>query len=130
MRQAVHSQGVRADQPPSGSCPSVGFPLLCPLFPPLSEFLGPVLFLGLVGDAQDQSGKGVCFPLEVLTPLCGFLFFMGFFFLVTTSSDHHLGPCFPSLTTEQGVGCTPKIYPLEKCILEVYRQSPGKNPCY
>ena len=40
MRQVVQSPGVRADQPPGGSCPGFGFPLLCPLFPPLGSFWG------------------------------------------------------------------------------------------
>ena len=34
--------------------------------------------------------------------------FCGLFFLVTTSSDHHLGPCFPSLTTGLHLHSIPK----------------------
>ena len=133
MHQAVHSQGVRADQPPGGSCPSFGFPLLCPfmsLVPSLKWVSGACTLPGSGWWCPRPIREGGMFPTRGSHSPPWLPLFCGLFFLVTTSSDHHLGPCFPSLTTGQGIGCTPKIYPLEECILEVCPQSPGKNPHY
>ena len=47
---------------------------------------------------KTSQGRGRVFPPEVPTPVRGFLWAF-FFSLVMASSDRHLGPCFPILTT-------------------------------
>lgn len=118
-------QGVRADQPQAGPVLELASSFMS-LVPSLERVSGFLYFswVWLVMPKTNQVWS--MFPTRVspLPPLWLPLF-MGF------STDHFLWSpswtCFPSVTTEQGVGCTPKIYPLEKCILGSIPQSPGRT---
>lgn len=103
-----------------GTLSHFGFPLLYPLFHPWAVSwdliayalenkglhsprgliglcplqINDCISICLIGYSQNQSGKGVCFPSKVSQSGL----WLPFLFFVTSSSDCHLGPCFPILT--------------------------------